>query len=285
MAASPRVSKDREVISIQEMMREQARLSEENESLKRENLLLQKRIVQDPLTGLLNRSFLKQFVEEMKEGGLALPINTTLPKSEPQAKPGLLIIALDIDKFKAINDQYGHHVGDQVLKIFAEKLSGLIRHDLEILDSLDQRTSQFIEHRQSDKIDNSPDIAVRMGGEEFLLLMPMYHCNKKIIEMIAQRIMNDLFGEYSILNNQVIVTASVGMEFVAWDKLDLASEWTQNADRASYFAKNDGRRASVWAKDPNVNRYVQIASYKGPVSEAVRASRSNPDSPASLKAA
>ena len=118
------------------------------------------------------------------------------------------IMILDIDYFKKINDLYGHHVGDNVLKEFATILK-----------------------------DNSrdTDIIGRWGGEEFLIIVP--ETNKESIELFAQNIRKRVeFNSFELVEH---LTVSIGTTIY---KKNESTETTINrADNALYEAKNSGR--------------------------------------------
>ena len=118
------------------------------------------------------------------------------------------IMILDIDHFKKINNLYGHHVGDTVLKEFSTLLK-----------------------------DNSrdTDIIGRWGGEEFLIIVP--ETNKESIELFAQNIRKRVeFNSFELVEH---LTVSIGTTIY---KKNESTETTINrADNALYEAKNSGR--------------------------------------------
>jgi diguanylate cyclase (GGDEF)-like protein len=100
----------------------------------------------DPLTSLYNRRFgetrLREEIERAEKSGYSL-----------------LVLALDFDRFKEINDRYGHAAGDLALKIFARRLQRAIR---------------------------ACDVPIRVGGDEFLVILP--ECSPDKVEMILSRV-------------------------------------------------------------------------------------------------
>jgi len=134
-----------------------------------------------------------------------------------RTKTALAIALLDIDRFKVINDTYGHLVGDQVLKEIARTLTSLLR---------------------------DYDLAGRFGGEEFSLLLPQARAVDAI--RIAERIRSNIAGMSIIApgsagGERVQVTVSIGVA-----ALDIGTERTFSqlmaaADAALYRAKNCGR--------------------------------------------
>jgi diguanylate cyclase (GGDEF)-like protein len=100
----------------------------------------------DALTGLYNRRFAEQ--------RLAAEVARSARKGHP-----LTVVVLDLDEFKLINDTYGHPAGDLVLQEFAAALNRAIRRG---------------------------DLAVRMGGDEFLLILP--ECNHEQLKLVLDRL-------------------------------------------------------------------------------------------------
>lgn len=151
----------------------------------------------DSLTSLLNR---RAFIEE----GVVCTIRA--------AALGIPVAALvfDLDRFKSINDRFGHAAGDRVLKRFAATL----RSEL---------------HRM--------DLAGRMGGEEFATLLP--GCDQRVALVIADRIREAFAAGGAIEDVEIAATVSVGVA-VATRPQELAVLLAE-ADRAVYLAKRAGR--------------------------------------------
>ncbi len=118
------------------------------------------------------------------------------------------LILLDIDKFKAVNDQFGHRVGDEVLKEIARRLGSSLRAE----DSL-----------------------ARWGGEEFVLLLP--RATLEAARDFAVRIRAGISGEpFSYAGT---ITASIGISMLS--ETDTVESAVARADRALYRAKDNGR--------------------------------------------
>ena len=132
----------------------------------------------------------------------------------------LAFLMLDIDHFKRINDQYGHIVGDTVLK----------------------NLSLFCQHKLRDI-----DVFGRFGGEEFLIACP--ETDAKAALEIAERLREAISKDYfAIVNGKEInLTVSIGISIfdpkqVHHDSLDLAMDlYIDYSDKAMYCAKNAGR--------------------------------------------
>jgi diguanylate cyclase (GGDEF)-like protein len=152
----------------------------------------------DPLTGLANR---RAFLADAEHFMACAPKNGE----------SLTVMLADLDRFKAVNDQFGHAVGDHVLQIFAETITRLLR---------------------------ATDMSGRLGGEEFAFLMPGTNANGA--ERIAERIRLQ-FGEAArkIGGLAVNATVSVGVATATMpaDLTDLMGL----ADDALYRAKAEGR--------------------------------------------
>ncbi len=122
------------------------------------------------------------------------------------------VMCIDLDRFKAVNDTLGHPIGDSLLIEVTSKISNLVR---------------------------SSDIVARLGGDEFAIILPNLK-SKKEAEKLASRIINDIGKPHIIQGHQVIVGASIGIEFVESSKI-APDDVIRNADLALYKAKNDGR--------------------------------------------
>jgi diguanylate cyclase (GGDEF)-like protein len=110
------------------------------------SLILRELAMIDALTGLYNRRFAEQ------------RLASEIPRSARKGHP-LTIVLLDLDDFKYINDTYGHPAGDLALQEFAAALNRAIR---------------------------GGDLAVRMGGDEFLLILP--ECNHAQLQLVLDRL-------------------------------------------------------------------------------------------------
>ena len=157
------------------------------------------RAILDPLTGLLNREALKDRFAELAEQAVLT--------DEPVA-----MIACDLDNFKAINDEYGHDRGDAVLKEAAYAM----RRDL-----------------------RSFELIYRMGGEEFLIVLPGATLTDG--ERLAERVREVLLQERP---GGLRVTASMGVAAAKGRDVEFGSLF-QRADRALYLAKNGGRNRVI----------------------------------------
>ena len=159
----------------------------------------------DPLTRALNRRFLPTILS--REISLATHSNAQLS-----------LIMLDVDHFKAINDQFGHSAGDVVLKQVAEIISDNVRLS---------------------------DFVFRYGGEEFLIVL--VETSPQEAHVVAERIREQLAARDMRLpaGGSMRVTASLGI--AAFQDHPDYNELIENADQALYQAKNSGRNRTAIA--------------------------------------
>ncbi len=161
--------------------------------------------VTDPLTGLANRRRFNQ------------GLSAELARARRYKKP-LSLIMIDLDNFKAINDQYGHPVGDLVLVTVAGALYQSCRE---------------------------ADIAARVGGEEFGLILPETEAEEAV--RVAERVRRQLASTPIVWEGQtLIVTLSAGVIGNIGESLPPdAAALFRLADRALYRAKQRGRNQVV----------------------------------------
>lgn len=162
---------------------------------------LERLAVTDELTGLSNR---RRFKEDLKQ---------EVKRAFRYGRP-ISVLAMDIDRFKKINDKYGHDVGDEALKAIGTLLQS------------DSRTE---------------DHAYRSGGEEFTVLLPETTMPKATY--LAERLREDIqdlrLADYSDLR----MTVSIGI--AEYHHEELPAEFFKRADKALYAAKREGRNRVV----------------------------------------
>lgn len=178
------------------------------ESLELANVNLERLALVDDLTGAFNRRFFFRRLEEEFQRAR-------------RYKFPLACIFLDIDRFKPVNDRYGHLVGDQVLKEVTEVIRGSIR-----------RT----------------DILARYGGEEFAILLPMTPLEGAVVEgeRIRQAVRTHAFGADV---GPVHMTISLGVSAFAAGRVGGVEDLIARADDALYQAKAEGRDRLVASAD------------------------------------
>ena len=156
----------------------------------------------DVLTGLANRELAREFV-------------TQALAQRGQHPLGVLIV--DLDNFKRINDTLGHSVGDEVLKAAARRLEA----------ALSQGAARG----------NAQSRVARMGGDEFLVLLPELNDDGAAA---ATRIARSLAAPIRVADRQFVITTSIGIAVAPGDGADLET-LLRNADLAMYYAKRSGR--------------------------------------------
>lgn len=189
----------------------------------------------DPLTGWRNRRFLEQHIDA--DTDIIIRTVKEWQKHKQQKVPervGLVLYLIDIDRFKSINDEYGHHAGDQLLKQFCNLIAPVFRRS---------------------------DYLVRWGGEEFLIVDRFTSVNS--IELVSKRIL-DLVQDHVFDIDQpegIHCTCSIGVaqfpfNFAAPDKLSFF-QTIEVADSALYLAKDHGRNAWVAIQNQSIDTVVE----------------------------
>lgn len=160
--------------------------------------------VSDPLTGLHNRRYMERHLKTLIQDAL-------------RSRRSLSVLIADIDHFKNVNDTYGHDAGDLVLKEFSDRFRRYTR---------------------------GVDLACRLGGEEFLIIMP--DTDPVLAGQIGERVRACVASEpFAIGPDRTIwVTASVGLATWEGDH-DTAEALFKRADNALYTAKRQGRNQVV----------------------------------------
>ncbi len=200
-------SKIRAMQRIDEMRRKLLRVTDELETANRELARLSHH---DGLTGIPNRRFLDE--------RLAAEIDSAQRNEKP-----ISILLIDVDHFKAFNDQYGHTMGDACLVDVAHALRRACRR--------------------------ATDMAARYGGEEFVVLLP--NCEPSGAERAAGIVL-DAVRTLSIPHTKSEheqVTVSVGVYTVIPSRTTTPTELLACADRALYQAKQSGRNQLALGQD------------------------------------
>jgi len=179
------------------------------------NVILKQRAYIDSLTGIYNRNYL----EDIRD---VIDLNR------------YVVLMLDIDFFKNINDTYGHQVGDDILKGIAKLLRENLRED---------------------------DIIIRYGGEEFLILLKKYRNDPegKWSLQVAQKLLQKIRDfKYRGIN----LTASIGLNLDTHKARNLMDA-IKKADITLYKAKRNGRdRIEIYKETKDSSRDISLAELK-----------------------
>lgn len=194
----------------------------------------------DSLTGLPNRL---RFHQELDAG---------LERARAN-EHRLAVLFLDVDRFKSINDTFGHAVGDQLLVTLAQRLQRAVE--------LDARTVALHDPHVALPQGERPALIARMGGDEFTVLLPLVAAPEEG-ERLCRRIMEEVCRPVVLDGIEVVTSFSVGLS-VFPDHGSCAESLLKNADAAMYHAKASGRaNAQTYQADMNTGAcsYVQMES-------------------------
>lgn len=184
------------------MIDSQLRTSRLTDSLRQLNQQLEKQAYYDPLTGLANRSQLDNLLD------------LCLSKAS-ETRSTFALIYMDLDRFKLVNDAWGHHIGDQLLVAVAGRLSACISEKMSL---------------------------ARLGGDEFTLLVP--DTDEDEVEALVKHMVVTLQQPFCELSHVINVSLSAGISYYPQHG-DTAHELKLKADTAMYSVKQEGRNG--WA--------------------------------------
>jgi diguanylate cyclase (GGDEF)-like protein/PAS domain S-box-containing protein len=153
----------------------------------------------DALTGLPNR---RLFQDRYNQAFL----------SAKRYQHKLAVLYLDLDNFKQINDNYGHTVGDELLRTVATRLLNCVR---------------------------DPDTVCRLGGDEFIILVQQFE-HLEDIEKVVQRANDALNSRFIIHQHEISITCSIGTAVYSQNGVE-DSDLVESADHAMYQAKRYGK--------------------------------------------
>lgn len=180
-------------------------LHSENQQQRLARVLAEHQASHDPLTGLLNRRGLDAVLGERGSSW----------EAGDNGETALVVLSLDLDHFKAVNDRMGHAAGDRLLQVVADRLRRALRAE---------------------------DLAVRLGGDEFLVLMPTAaHQAPQLGRQVAERLLQELARPVGLgKGTMASVGVSIGMAVWPVDCPDI-HQAIQRADANLYAAKGQGR--------------------------------------------
>ncbi len=169
-------------------------------SLRRMTEKLQSSAIRDPLTGLANRTL---FMDRLWH---------VVDRASRKHALGFAVVFMDVDRFKLLNDSFGHSAGDQLLAELGRRLMTCLRQG---------------------------DTIARLGGDEFGLLLEDLHAADDAV-MVAERIKRKLEQPFNLRGQEVFITASLGIAVAPLENAD-PDTLLRNADTAMYRAKSSGR--------------------------------------------
>ena len=182
------------MLRINRVIRERSLINERDKMIER----LKKLSIRDPLTELYNsRHFYAQLEDEIQ-------------RSERYLHP-LSLIFIDIDNFKAINDTYGHMVGDQALLLIAKKMQTSLR---------------------------SQDTAYRFAGDEFTIILP--ETTSDNAKFVADRIKSEMEKESLVILEQEITKITLSIGIAEYQRNEKKEQFVHRADVTMYEAKKKG---------------------------------------------
>ncbi len=161
----------------------------------------------DPLTELPNRLLFSARLEHAV-------------KHASRKESRLALLFLDLDRFKLINDSYGHKIGDELLKAVAERLSNTVRMD---------------------------DAVARHAGDEFTMLVEEID-EPADAALVAEKVLKVFNEPFELLGNEYFMSTSIGISIFP-DDAETMDGLMQNADTAMYRAKEAGRNGYAFFSD------------------------------------
>ena len=164
---------------------------------------LEQLALHDPLTGLANRTLFFDRLHQAMQAG-----------QRDQRQLGLVM--LDVDRFKAVNDAYGHLVGDQVLRRLAGRLRAPLR---------------------------ASDTVARLGGDEFAWILPAVAGREPAVRMVSKLLTH--VGRLTVGPRSIHIAVSAGLALYPDDGQDVDT-LLSHADLALYSAKREGRDLAVF---------------------------------------
>ncbi|MBF0191792.1 MAG: diguanylate cyclase [Magnetococcales bacterium] len=154
----------------------------------------------DALTGLPNRRLFMLFLQQ------------TLARSRRHNRP-LAVMFMDLDRFKVVNDTFGHDVGDLLLTEAAQRIRGCLREN---------------------------DVVARLGGDEFTVILADETLVPDSVAIVAQKIIDGLSLPFLLHGHECRIGASIGISLFPMDG-ESAEELLKKADQALYAVKKGGR--------------------------------------------
>lgn len=159
----------------------------------------------DELTQLPNRTYFKKHLRH------------TIARAE-RTERGFALFYIDLDNFKPFNDQYGHRMGDQVLKVAAEAIQRSLRE---------------------------VDFPARISSDEFVVVLEDT-CHTELLERIARRVLDNIYQATQRVDGDHEISASIGISRCP-EQSTTVNELIEIADHAMYSAKQSGKNQYLFA--------------------------------------
>ncbi len=195
------------LLLAQDLHRSLRNLQEEHRHVLEAQDELQRLALHDALTGLPNRVLCEKLFGKMQKDCLL-------------AGQRLIILFLDLDNFKSVNDALGHSAGDLLLRELSQRLRAELRPE---------------------------DVLCRFGGDEFLVLMPIAKDDLSVANLAA-RLLRQVSGPVTLMQTQIEVSGSIGIAVVPTDGQDFTT-LCRKTDLAMYSAKEQGRNTFCFYND------------------------------------
>ncbi|MDQ7016035.1 MAG: diguanylate cyclase, partial [Gammaproteobacteria bacterium] len=207
---------------------ERVLLVQEETELVESMAMLEHQAQHDSLTGLPNRSLFMQRCQQ------------TMNDCHKQPQHPFSLMMMDLDRFKAVNDTLGHHIGDQLLQQVSQRLSSRLR---------------------------SNDTLARLGGDEFALLLP--NTDAQQAKQVAELLQKQLKESFTLNQHSLSISTSIGI-VTCPDHGKKTHILMQRADVAMYAAKRSQTGYCIYdpSKDPNSEERLQLINE---LSEAIEA--------------
>jgi diguanylate cyclase (GGDEF)-like protein len=168
-------------------------------ALQNANQQLRHMALYDDLTGLPNRILLEDRLVHSKHHA-------------DRCGKSFGVMFIDLDRFKPVNDAFGHGVGDQLLRAAAGRLAGCVRKE---------------------------DTVARTGGDEFVIVLAELD-NAADTAVVGRKVLSELSRPFFVANHELNISCSIGVSVYPQDGNDLAA-LLADADTAMYHAKREGR--------------------------------------------
>ncbi|MEA2100246.1 MAG: EAL domain-containing protein [Campylobacterota bacterium] len=202
--------------------------SEKEQTLIKHKKELKKIANCDSLTNLPNRLFFKRELKKL--------VTQSIKNQQISA-----VLMLDLDRFKDINDSYGHSIGDEILSIISSRLVDIVKVD---------------------------DLVARLGGDEFAIILEDVDSKDEIVK-ITNNILLAISKACKLSNGiDIHIASSIGIVLVPDDAKNV-EEIFQYADSALYQAKSDGRGIYSFYTDEMTKKAMQKIAYESELRQAI----------------